>query len=181
MEAISALIHPRWTRQVRSTRLSKRRERIAAQFIPPGSRVLDLGCGAMTLRHVISADCSYTPCDILPHHPDIVVANLNLLQFPPGEYDVAMMLGVVEYLENPLWVFRAARSRCNRLVFGYERYRFWTAKNIAACEKHGRMNYLREPELMHFLKLSGWRVDHIEHTTRWHKRLKRFSRIYVCS
>lgn len=134
----------------------------------------------MTLRNAIAPDCTYTPCDILPHHPDIVVANLNLMQFPEGEFDVTVMLGVIEYLENPTWVLRTIRSRSKRLVLSHEGFRFWTPEHIVKCEKWGRVNYIRPREMEHMLQKAGWRIAETRPLMRWKQRLKHHGTVYSC-
>ena len=39
------------------------RTAFAAQFIPAGARVLDLGCGRMALRQYLPNGCGYQGCD----------------------------------------------------------------------------------------------------------------------
>src|SRR5271157_5003330 len=51
------------------------RNRVIAGFVPPGAAVLDLGCGAQTLRTHLKPDCHYQPCDIVASSPDVILCD----------------------------------------------------------------------------------------------------------
>jgi hypothetical protein len=76
------------------------RAALAARAIPAGSRVLDLGAGAMGLRRFLAPGCVYVPCDVVEREPGALVADLNKGEFPPGRYDWVTVLGVFEYLHD---------------------------------------------------------------------------------
>ncbi|MFX6015289.1 methyltransferase domain-containing protein, partial [Acinetobacter baumannii] len=64
-------------------------------------RVLDLGCGNMSLQRFLPFGCSYRGCDLVPRDPDTVVCDFNEGQFPTeaaGEADLITMLGLLEYI-----------------------------------------------------------------------------------
>jgi hypothetical protein len=78
-----------------------RRAALAAQFVPDGARVLDLGCGRMALRQLLPNGCSYQPCDLVVRDPSTIVCDFNAGEFPEmaaSEADVITMLGVLEYI-----------------------------------------------------------------------------------
>jgi hypothetical protein len=78
-----------------------RRARIAADFIPAGAAVLDLGCGAMTLERFLPPGCQYLPCDLVPRDPRTIVRDFNRDEFPeatPAHF--AAVLGVLEYIHD---------------------------------------------------------------------------------
>ena len=88
---------------------------MAADFIGAGSRVLDIGCGAMALERHLPFGCSYAPCDIVARDARTTVADLNTQGIPAAAVaaaDVVVMLGVWEYLYKPDEIFAAfARAR----------------------------------------------------------------------
>lgn len=93
---------------------------LAAQMIPAHSRVLDIGCGAMDLERVLPEDCTYQPCDLVRRDERTLVCDLNRGEFPDGvQPDVVTMLGVLEYLRDPLDVLRKVRALDRPLICSY--------------------------------------------------------------
>lgn len=75
------------------------RAAFAAQFIPAGARVLELGCGRMALRRQLPHGCSYQGCDLIARDEDTIVCDFNAGEFPTqaaAEADVIVMLGLLE-------------------------------------------------------------------------------------
>jgi hypothetical protein len=58
------------------------RAEFAAQFMPAGARVLDLGCGRMSLQRFLPRGCSYRGCDLLARDARTIVCDFNAGQFP---------------------------------------------------------------------------------------------------
>jgi SAM-dependent methyltransferase len=179
--ADDAVILDRWQKPYSANKANLTRRDLAVKFIPPNSRVLDLGCGAMALRDVLPHGCSYTGVDILPHHPGVVVANLNMMEFPQGEFDVTTLLGVVEYLENPIWTFRKIRERSGKLIFSYEAEYLWTNSAIATCEETCRLNFYRPKELNYILSRTGWTPSAITPFKNKNSKVTNYKRLYVCT
>jgi len=91
----------RWSNPASLEPAWDRRAAFAAQFIPDGARVLDLGCGRMALRQLLPNNCFYRPCDLVARDPSTIVCDFNKGQFPEAaaaEADVITMLGVLEYI-----------------------------------------------------------------------------------
>jgi hypothetical protein len=73
----------------------------AAAYIPAGSRVLDLGCGAMALERYLAEGCTYQPCDLVARDARTLVCDFNAGDFPVGfDCDVVSALGVLEYIAD---------------------------------------------------------------------------------
>jgi SAM-dependent methyltransferase len=67
-------------------------------------RLIDLGCGDMPYRAVISGQVSaYESLDFYPRRPDVTyTADLQeMLMLPDGGYDSALCLEVLEHIPNP--------------------------------------------------------------------------------
>jgi len=83
---------------------------LAADLIRAGTRVLDIGCGAMKLERYLPFGCAYQPSDVVARDERTIVADLNT-QPPPDaaveNADLVVMLGVWEYLYKPDQVFAA--------------------------------------------------------------------------
>lgn len=78
------------------------RSEIAARFIRPGDTVLDLGCGAQTLRRFLPASVGYIPVDRVKLHPDTWVADLDSdFELPERPFNVVTCIGLFTHLKNP--------------------------------------------------------------------------------
>ncbi|HET6620555.1 MAG TPA: hypothetical protein VFG64_11475 [Dongiaceae bacterium] len=95
------------------------RAAMAARFIPPGQRVLDIGAGAMALRGQLAADCSYFPADIVSRCAGCQVIDLNKGEFPTGNYDWITFLGVLEYVHDPVPVLALAGATAPNMILTY--------------------------------------------------------------
>ncbi len=157
-------MHPRWAADHDAFSATTNnhvlaRARAAASFVAPGSRVLDLGCGAMILREELPKDCSYTPVDLWQRHPDIIVANLNEGEFPEGAWDTIVILGVIEYLENPSLVLRTAHLRAQQLIITCPTWPILNARSIQHPEARGQVNYFRTADFSSLLRRTGWTIE----------------------
>lgn len=97
------------------------RNRIIAQQVRPGASVVDLGCGAQTLRTLIPASCRYQPCDLVQGTPDTILCDFNAGQYPqlPGRFDVTICSGVMEYIREPDTFLRRIAAYGDVLIFTY--------------------------------------------------------------
>lgn len=115
------------------------RARRAAAFVPDGSKVLDLGCGVMALQRFLAPGCTYWPADLVPRTPNTVVVDLNAGEFPPGDFDWIVALGVLEYIHDPAGLLRRAAVQAQHLAVSY------------CCDTSGDAGYRRG---------QGWVNDH---------------------
>ncbi len=89
----------RWRDPAQMEPAWERRAAAAADLIPAGSHVLDLGCGAMALERHLPPGCRYLPCDLVRRDERTAVCDFNRLELPPRQ-DATMvtLLGVLEYI-----------------------------------------------------------------------------------
>ena len=93
---------------------------LAAQMIPAYAKVLDIGCGAMDLERVLPEGCEYQPSDLVARDERTLVCDLNAGEFPQEvQPDVVTMLGVLEYIREPLELLRKVRALNRPLVCSY--------------------------------------------------------------
>ncbi len=96
------------------------RANFAAKFIPAGTRVLDLGCGAMALEKRLPFGCAYLPCDIVARDSRTRVCDLNRDEYPDELFpqaDLITLLGVTEYIfDVPALLARLRASQRSLLV-----------------------------------------------------------------
>src|SRR6185295_17551290 len=98
------------------------RVELAAQFIPAGARVLDLGCGRMSLQRFLPRGCSYRGCDLAARDARTIVCDFNAGQFPSegaAEADIITMLGILEYITDVEGFLTHLRSSKRDVVLSY--------------------------------------------------------------
>ena len=98
------------------------RAEFAAQFIPAGAKVLDLGCGRMSLQRFLPNGCSYQPCDLVKRNPGTIVCDFNAGEFPTqaaADADIITMLGVLEYIVDVDSFFTHLRFCKRDVVLSY--------------------------------------------------------------
>ena len=132
------------------------RAAMAADWIPAGSRVLDVGCGAMALGGLLKPGCSYFPADVVERGPGAFVADLNALEFPPGQYDWVSFLGVLEYVHDLAWPLERAREAAPKLLVTYCTH---VGGDVAPRRGMGWVNDLTRAGFERALAGAGWCVD----------------------
>jgi hypothetical protein len=128
----------------------------AAPHIAPGSRVLDLGAGALALKGCLPAGCRYTPADLLARSPDCQVIDLNQQQFPTGEFDCTALLEVLEYVHDPAWLLCRCRESAGRLIFTYHPR---GSESLDVRRQQGWFNDLDSQTLEDLLAEAGWQIE----------------------
>ena len=110
----------RWSNSANLETAWNERARLAADFIPSGATVLDLGCGAMALEGYLPFGCRYIPCDVVRRDPRTLLCDLNEDPVPgaPGVTHITC-LGVLEYLRNPQAFLRQLRAFQTPVVLSY--------------------------------------------------------------
>lgn len=80
------------------------RAELAAQFIPAGARVLDIGGGGgETLRDRVPFGCAYEAADRLAHGKGSLIHHLTGAEFPTraaAESDIVVLLGQLEHVTD---------------------------------------------------------------------------------
>lgn len=118
------------------------RAAMVAAMVPAGSSVVDLGAGAEGLRGLLPAGCRYTPVDRVARGPETVVLDLDRDPIL-GRFDVAVALGVVEYLEDPAGFLARVARVARVLLVSYVRPRHqgegwrnrWTPRELRAAAR----------------------------------------------
>ncbi len=132
------------------------RASMAGEWIAPGSRVLDVGAGAMALEAALPARCAYQPADVVERRPGCLVVDLNRGEFPPGRYDFVTFLGVLEYVHHVESALRHAHEAAPRMIVTY----CANAGGQASMRRGmGWVNDMTERDFVAALKRSGWRVE----------------------
>jgi hypothetical protein len=99
---------------------SDARANVAAQFIPAGARVLDLGGGGAGLRGILPLGCAYMDCgigDTMSRDPGGSMSDLDTGPLPEAALgaDIIVMLGLIDRMADPELLFPYLR-RAGRTV-----------------------------------------------------------------
>lgn len=164
-----------WSRKESFNPVWSKRAALASTFIVPGSWVVDVGCGQMQLRDYLPTGCRYTPADLTQWTEEVHSIDLDAGQFPPGTYDCAVILGVLEYLQQPQDVLQWAQSTCDRLVVSY-----CHPTPVATVRNRRRKHWINgfsESEFRDLLIGAGW---HVSSTAIHSTRLRHQQVVYSC-
>jgi hypothetical protein len=93
----------RWTKNVLMHPSWDDRTKCMAALIPNGSRVIDIGAGAQTLKMHLGEACAYQPCDMVKSSPNCLLCDFNKNIYPEARnnYDYVVISGVMEYIHKP--------------------------------------------------------------------------------
>ncbi|MBC2777789.1 glycosyltransferase [Parasphingopyxis marina] len=134
---------------------------MAARWIAAGSHVLDLGCGArLSLKEKLPPGCIYQGLDQRSWSDEVIAMDLDTGDFPNGDYDVAAMLGLIEYLSGPAGVLALAAATARRLIVSY--CHPCEGGDPGLREKRGWINAYDNREFLQLLEGAGWQVEAME-------------------
>lgn len=140
-----------------------RTRRIAA-LIPNNSRIIEFGVGNRTLERYLDVSCSYTPSDLVDRGPGTIICDLNQRPLPElgkNTYDVAVLIGVLEYLRDLPSVLDWLADTVTTCVLAYAPVTTTGYSPRAIAEsvrrlRHGWMNSYRAPEIESFFRERGF-------------------------
>jgi hypothetical protein len=154
----------------------------AAALVAHHSRVIEFGAGKRVLERHLDQSCTYTPSDIVDRGPGTIVCDLNQRPLPvlgDGVYDVAVLMGVLEYVRDMPSVLDWLTELVPTCVLSYacargSRYSPRRALGAAGRLKAGWLNSYRGDEIRSLFGERGFAQLHEE---GWHdQRLFVFSR-----
>jgi hypothetical protein len=97
------------------------RARLAAEWLQAETGVADIGCGLMTLEPFLPAATTYVPMDLVRRDGRTLVVDLARDRIPEVACSAAVMLGVLEYLDDIGFVLRQL-PRFPKAVISYNHY-----------------------------------------------------------
>lgn len=127
----------------------------ASRFVPPGSRVLDLGAGLEALGKYLPEGCAYTPSDLVSRSDRTVVADLNRGELPPGVFDVVAILGTLEFVYDVGALLAAIQRRAGLAIVTYCAM---TSDDLDKRLEKGFVNDFTRDELVLLCQKNGWQV-----------------------
>ena len=93
--------------------------RLAASMIDGTANVADLGCGMQVLREHLPPSTPYTGYDLGTMHPDNVHIDLDAPFRLDEVHTTAVLLGVLEYLDDPVRALASASATVGTLVVSF--------------------------------------------------------------
>lgn len=146
----------------------ERRSILAADFIPSGSRVLDVGCGMMLLEKHLPFGCRYLPMDVVQRDNRTIICDLNKKPFPSDEIsdaNIITMLGVFEYLYDVESIFKQLFALGKTLVCsycGYERSVNVDRKALGWVNRYETSDFLKIAKTNGYFVKSQREVDSLQ-------------------
>ena len=142
----------------------------AAALVPQNSRVIEFGAGNRTLERHLDQSCTYTPSDIVDRGPGTIICDLNLRPLPDlgvGGYDVAVLMGVLEYMRDMPSVLDWLTELVPTCVLSYacargSRYSPRRLLGSIGRLKSGWLNSYREEEIRSLFNERGFAQLHEE-------------------
>lgn len=140
------------------------RTKRAAALVPIRSRVIEFGAGNRRLEQYLDPSCTYGASDIVDRGPGTIVCDLNRRPLPDlgaDTYDVAVILGVLEYLRDAPSVLDWLAEYVPFCVLSYvcaeaNRYSLRGMRESVNRVRAGWMNSYRNEELRSLFRERGY-------------------------
>lgn len=160
----------RWSNRHNLEASWESRTRKAAALVPANSRVIEFGAGNRRLERYLDPSCTYVASDIVDRGPGTILYDLNRRPLPDlGEsgYDVAVILGVLEYLRDVPGVIDWLAKYVRICVLSYvctesRRYSLRAMLEGFHRLRAGWMNNYREDEISSLFRERGFALEHAE-------------------
>jgi Methyltransferase domain len=142
------------------------RSKIAAALVPNNSRVIEFGAGNRVLERYLDPSCTYVASDLVDRGPGTIICDLNQRPLPDlgkDVYDVAVLLGVVEYLRDVPAVLDWLAELVPVCVLGFKPAKSNGHSPRAMLEtvlrrKAGWINNYREEDVRSFYRERGFEL-----------------------
>jgi hypothetical protein len=103
--------------------------------------------------------------DIVKRDADTIVVDLNRQEFPPGDYDWIVSLGVLVYIRDVAWVLRQCAAAAPNLVFTY-RCLDPTDETREARIVSGKVSHLTRAEVEAAIRAAGYAIVSAQRSKR---------------
>lgn len=142
------------------------RNKIIAGYIPAGSSVLDVGCGAQTLKQYLKPNCRYQPCDVIKSTPEVILCDFNAGIYPEirERFDHVVCSGVLEYIRRPKEFLEIISGYGRSIIISYNPLRENESKIGRLGNGWGWVNHFKKAELESLFDEIGlkWIVLHVD-------------------
>ena len=139
-----------------------------AEWIKPGESVLEFGAGRRVLEKILPEGCTYTPSDIVDRGEGTIVCDLNndaLPTFP--KHDVAVLSGVLEYVNDIPRLFLWLRNSCDTIIFSYAvsddylKTAAVTSRRLLSRRANGWVNDFTAKQIEEIIVVCGFKCENI--------------------
>lgn len=128
-----------------------------AEFIQPNERVIDFGCGQMSLKEYLPKECHYIGVDYKARSAETIVCDFNAYQFPEDGADVAFVSGCLEYIRDYEWFVKQLCRQSDKVIVSY-----CTMENFPdISERIGRtwVNHLTHDEIINLFAKNDFKIS----------------------
>ncbi|MDO9413716.1 MAG: hypothetical protein Q7T81_14190 [Pseudolabrys sp.] len=136
------------------------RAELASQFIPSGTRVLDLGAGGgETLRDLLPLGCAYQAADSFAHGKGSLIGDLAGGEFQTSaaaQSDIVVALGILEQTIDLDALFAQLRAGGQDVILSYHPTNLLSGEGRAA---RSFVNHLSYFELARLFDRHGFRIE----------------------
>jgi len=153
--------YDRWTDPLQYEGDWSRRSEASLKFLNGPGWYCDIGCGQQKLRKILPEGSIYLPCDIKKWTSDTMLCEINQNKIPKKYLlmsDAAFMLGVIEYIYNPLDFFKKIAFFANKIIFSYSCLGMINLDR----ESMGWVNHFTLEEILKIINESGFKVEQYE-------------------
>jgi hypothetical protein len=152
-----------WAKATGDHPLLDNRAMAAAKFIALNSRVMDIGCAAMLIEKYLPLGCTYLPLDCVPRDERTTICDLNADPVPDLNADVAVVLGVLEYLFHVPKFLKQVHKVAPTLVLSYHPFDRDPGRDRLSMLWN---NSLNSGELIALLRYAGYKKIKVERYAR---------------
>lgn len=91
----------------------------AARHIPDNALVLEIGAGTGAFRDLVAGRCRYTGADLQPFDDRTIALDIEADPIPQKPWDAIVLLGVIEYLYDPVAALNKVCAATRTVVCSY--------------------------------------------------------------
>lgn len=95
------------------------RAKLAASLVPSAVSVLEIGVGTGVFRDLVKERTTYVGADLQPLESSTVAVDLDHDPLPKGQFDYAVLLGVLEYLNQPEVAAKKVCAAAMNVIISY--------------------------------------------------------------
>jgi len=148
----------RWCRPPNLVQGAEMRASMVMPYLLRRGTLIDVGAGTMRLFQKLPIAVKYTPLDIVRFSKKTVIADLNQNQFPRGHWDMATLLGVLEYVHDVDCLFARLRTSVDHLYITYHGVPLRLSCDHEDRRASGYVNDHSEEELVAKLVSASWEI-----------------------
>lgn len=150
----------RWSQPENLESEGDERSILAANLIPKGSRILDLGCGKMLIEKYLHPLCIYFPSDIVKRDERTLHCEINKGEIPSeiNQVDIILLLGVIEYVFNIPTLLKTLERSKKKIIVSYCDTENSNFKEFNQRAEQGWVNSLSKSELRTQFDNAGLKV-----------------------